>query len=86
MSDDESRLRFDVIVSALGGASATARLLGRKPSQISQWRARGGLFPAELYFVLREALADRGYRLPRNACRFEEAGGLDLDQLADDDR
>jgi hypothetical protein len=47
-------------VSLLGGTNETARLLGRRAPQISQWRARHGAFPAELYFLVEALLQERG--------------------------
>jgi hypothetical protein len=64
---------FDQAVEALGGVTATARILGRRPSQICQWRAKYGAFPAEIYWLVRAELTERGHRTPLEIFRFELA-------------
>lgn len=62
---------FNRIVDDLGGVTQTARVTGRSPSQICQYRSRYGQFPAGLFFCLKEALTRSGHRCPRVAFRFD---------------
>ena len=67
---------FEFIVDALGGVFETARAIGRRPTQICQWRKRYGRFPAETYFIVQAALKRAGYKTcPRDAFRFDEVTG-----------
>jgi DNA-binding transcriptional regulator YdaS (Cro superfamily) len=50
---------FDAVVDVLGGTSETARLLGAQQPAVSNWRARGGKFPARYYLAITEALRSK---------------------------
>lgn len=45
----------DQVIDALGGTSAVARLVGKWPSAISNWRVRG-VMPADTLLVISNAL------------------------------
>ena len=72
MSGDKPETPFDQIVAALGGTGAAAKQLGRRPSQICQWRTQYGKFPAELFFTIKRALKKRNLPCPRKAFRFDD--------------
>jgi hypothetical protein len=61
---------IDELITALGGPTAVARIVGRKPSAVCQWRTQGTI-PPELYFVLRDAAARAGFVAPAALFRFE---------------
>jgi hypothetical protein len=63
-------LSIDDLISRLGGPTAVARMVGRSPSAVCQWRD-GGAIPPELYFVLRAAAARAGFIAPAGLFRFE---------------
>jgi hypothetical protein len=62
---------FDEAVLVLGGTMQAARMIGRRPPQIAQWRKRYGAFPAELYLVIDRVLRDRGFSAAPSLFRFE---------------
>ena len=64
---------FDEAVAALGGTNKAARAIGKRPSQICQWRKRDRAFPADLYFVVSDALEVEGYAAPAGIFTFERA-------------
>ena len=72
-SGDKPKTPFDEIVSALGGTNAAAKKLGRRPSQICQWRTLYGRFPAALLPRVQKALKKK--RVPIEAFRFDDAAG-----------
>lgn len=43
------------VIDALGGTAKVARLLGRRMTVVSNWRASGG-FPANTYLAFQDAL------------------------------
>jgi hypothetical protein len=51
------------IVDSLGGTFAFARLIGKPPRTVSNWKA-AGLFPAKEYVALNTMLAERGVSVP----------------------
>jgi hypothetical protein len=53
----------DAVIDALGGLTATATIVGVRPSAISNWKTRGGI-PSDKFMLLQRALADRGKRKP----------------------
>jgi hypothetical protein len=63
----------DVVIDALGGTTAVARLTGRKsPSAAANWRACR-YFPPNTYLAMTMALAARGHSAPAWLWRMEEA-------------
>lgn len=50
---------FDEVLEALEGFKGVRKITGAKVSAISNWRARGGKFPARHYVVISDALAER---------------------------
>jgi DNA-binding transcriptional regulator YdaS (Cro superfamily) len=48
---------FDAVVDVLGGATEVAKLLGAQQPAVSNWRVRGGKFPAHYYLDITEALS-----------------------------
>ena len=81
MSGDKPETLFNLIVAALGGTGEAAKKLGRRPSEICQWRTKYGRFPAEMYWTVQDALKplrrkrkDRvplPRELPRELFRFD---------------
>jgi DNA-binding transcriptional regulator YdaS (Cro superfamily) len=73
---------YDQIVAALGGTGKAAKALGRRPSEICQWRSRDRRFPAEMYFTVQDALKPLRRKkknrvplpaeLPRELFRFDD--------------
>lgn len=57
------------VVKALGGTSAVARLTGRKPQNVSNWKASGH-FPPNTFTTLTKALEDRGCTAPPSLWRI----------------
>jgi hypothetical protein len=64
---------FNEAVYVLGGTTQAARVIGRRPSQIGQWRSRFQAFPAELYLVVNHELGKRGFRAGLQLFTFEPA-------------
>jgi len=62
---------FEALIAALGGPSKAAQRLGRKPQSVTNWRRRG-YFPAALWFVASDALAEVGCRADQSLFRFEK--------------
>jgi hypothetical protein len=54
---------IDSVIEALGGSTATATIVGVRPSAISNWKARGGI-PPDKFMLLQRALAARGRGKP----------------------
>jgi hypothetical protein len=67
---------FDSVVRALGGPTAVGRLTGNLGQAVCNWRSQRGLFPAKHYFVMREALAEKGFYAPISLFGFTEAASL----------
>ena len=73
MSDEANPNLFDEIVDALGGTGAAAKAIGRRSSEICQWRAKDQRFPAEVFWDLQAALKKRRKkRAPREVFRFQQ--------------
>jgi hypothetical protein len=53
----------DSVIEALGGPTATATVVGVRPSAISNWKTRGSI-PSDKFMLLERALADRGKGKP----------------------
>jgi hypothetical protein len=51
------------VIDALGGTAATARLTGRNPQHVSNWRASGRL-PADTFLILQAELREREKQAP----------------------
>ena len=51
----ESLETATAVIDRLGGTTATARLTGRKPQHVTNWRASGRL-PADTFLIMRQAL------------------------------
>jgi hypothetical protein len=51
------------VIDALGGTTATAQLIGRKPQHVSNWRASGRL-PAFTFLLLTAELENLGMTAP----------------------
>jgi hypothetical protein len=64
---------FERAVLLLGGTTQAARVLGRRPPQIAQWRKRYGAFPAELYLVVDYQLRKQGFCAGPQLFTFEPA-------------
>jgi hypothetical protein len=69
---------FDSVVDVLGGPTAVARLTYHRASQsVCNWRnKRGRLFPAKHYFVIKCALAEKGFLVPISLFDFTEPAKL----------
>lgn len=63
---------FEAVCEALGGVTAAAGLIGRRASNLCQWRAKYGAFPASLYFVVNSELAPHGCEASVAVFRFEK--------------
>ena len=55
---------FNDVVDALGGPVAVGRITGQTCAAVCNWRRYRGLFPSKYYFVMKAALADRGFYAP----------------------
>ncbi|HEX5424878.1 MAG TPA: hypothetical protein VFW94_15125 [Candidatus Acidoferrales bacterium] len=53
----------DEVIDALGGTAATARLTGKNPQHVSNWRAAERL-PAETFLILQDELRARDLIAP----------------------
>jgi hypothetical protein len=53
----------DSVIEALGGPTATAVIVGVRPSAICNWKTRGSI-PPDKFMLLERALADRGKGKP----------------------
>jgi len=51
------------VIDALGGTGATARLVGKTPQHVSNWRADNRL-PSYTFLVLTAALKERSHTAP----------------------
>lgn len=51
------------VIDALGGPTATGRLVGRSPQSVVNWRASGKL-PADTFLILQAELRDREILAP----------------------
>lgn len=49
---------IDDVIEALGGTSAVARMIGRRPPLVSNWRSRGNI-PAEWWSIIVDTEAAR---------------------------
>lgn len=63
------------VIDALGGPTRTARLVGRSPNAVWNWRERG--FPPETYLVCQRLLSERGLRAPARLWRMAEPPKLE---------
>jgi hypothetical protein len=57
------------LLDAFGGTSAFARMIGRSPAAVSQWRTH---VPAELYVVVKWACYRQGYDVSERLFNFIE--------------
>jgi hypothetical protein len=64
---------FGEVVTALGGVTAVARLTGRTPSAVCNWRRTTGKFPPALYRKIGEPLKKKGYCADMSVWGFEAA-------------
>ncbi len=55
---------FNEVTDALDGPVAVGRITGQSGAAVCNWRRYRGRFPSKYYFVMRAALADRGYFAP----------------------
>lgn len=55
----------DKVIDKLGGTAVTARLTGRKPQHVSNWRKAGRL-PADTFLIVSKRLEEIGYCAPPN--------------------
>jgi hypothetical protein len=62
----------DAVMDVLGGNPGVAKLTGRTPKAVSQWRGWDH-FPPEFFCVMTDALAAIGYSAPRSLWRMAEA-------------
>jgi hypothetical protein len=62
---------IDGVIAALGGTSATARIVNRTAGAVSNWKRRNRL-PAELFYVIRSAVRERGQDAPPELFGIEE--------------
>lgn len=53
----------DEVIDILGGTGATARLTGRTPQAVSNWRAAGRI-PAETFLIFADALDEKRASAP----------------------
>jgi hypothetical protein len=67
---------FDSVVTELGGPAAVGRLTGNLSKAIYVWRSQRGRFPSKHYFVMKEALAEKGFIAPISLWGFTEAANL----------
>ena len=66
------------VIDALGGTSATARILGCGMQRVSNWRHVAN-FPSDTYPVITRALAERGFQAASHLWRTIPASVLDGD-------
>ena len=59
----ESLTTASDVIDALDGTTAVARIAGRKPQHVTNWRA-SGRFPPNTYLVITEALREKGKSAP----------------------
>lgn len=59
------------VIDALGGTSATARLTGRKPQHVTNWRASGRL-PADTFLIVKKELKAIGHDAPPSLWGIKE--------------
>lgn len=59
----ESLETATAVIDRLGGTTATARLTGRKPQHVTNWRTSGRL-PADTFLIMRQALEGRQATAP----------------------
>lgn len=59
------------VIDALGGTGATARLLGKTPQHVANWRAANRL-PSYSFLVVGSALKERGLSAPPSVWGIEE--------------
>lgn len=67
----ESLTTASRVIDALSGTTAVARLTGRKPQHVTNWRSTGRL-PAETFLILSRALAKHGYCAPASLWGIRE--------------
>lgn len=62
---DESSLETaEAVVRALGGPTKVARLTGRSPQQVWNWKKKEGRFPGAFFLLMTHELAAIGKRAP----------------------
>ena len=59
------------VIEALGGPTATGRIVGKSPQSANNWRL-ANRFPAKTYPALNQALAELGYTAPSSLWRIIE--------------
>lgn len=63
------------VIDALGGTTAVARLTGRKPQHVTNWRASGRL-PSPFFLIMTRALEDHGKSAPPHLWGIAEVEGV----------
>lgn len=66
------------VIDALGGTSATARILGCGMQRVSNWRHVAN-FPSDTYPAITRALAERGFQAASHLWRTIPSSVLDTD-------
>ncbi len=59
------------VIKALGGPTATGRIVGKSPQSANNWRL-ANKFPAKTFPAMTSALAERGYSAPPSLWRIIE--------------
>jgi hypothetical protein len=67
----ESLTTASDVIDALDGTTAVARITGRKPQHVTNWRASGRLPPAT-FLILSDALKGRGKAAPSSLWGIDE--------------
>jgi len=71
--DDSTLDTAAKVIEALGGNRAVADLIGVRPTAVSNWTCRRGVFPPRTWDVMSRALAERGMRAPSSLWQMAEA-------------
>lgn len=73
---NESLTTAGDIIKALGGPTAVARLTGKRPQNVVNWRAAGRL-PPDTFLIIGDALAKQGKEAPASLWGIKSVVGAD---------
>jgi hypothetical protein len=65
---------YNDVLEKLGGPSEVGKICDQNPNAACTWRKARGKFPSKYYFVMIEALRDRGYWADRSLWGFHSKG------------